>query len=491
MKTETIQVVFGILISCLFSFSTLAETPAKKLSQPNVVMIVVDDMNGYSVRNEFPLVKTPYLDKLKKQGVNFVNSFCSVPVCNPSRSSFFSGIYPHNTGAYMNGSDGWNRSEILQNIKNLPEWFKLSGYETYGNGKMLHNQISKEREMAMWDNKDPYQGGFGPFPEKEYWTSGQFFSIKPWTEPDTDFPDVKNANSAIDFLKKDHEKPFFLYYGLWRPHCPYTAPKRFFDSLNESDFTMPPGFQEDDLNDVPLLGRMLLDSLKKFENKETDFRQLWKRFIYAYAANTLFADWNVGRVIEALDQSKFADNTIVVFFSDNGYHNGEKLRWEKATLWEQADYVPLIIRTPETKGEECKATVNLVDVYPTLVDYCGIKSPAHQLDGKSMVPLLKNVNAEWNRPSFTSYGIEYSSVRDERYRYIRYPDGKEELYDHQNDRWEHTNLAGEPKMKNIIKKLSKEIPKVWAPCLGGRLEVPRNFKEAKRPVSKFGGPNGS
>ena len=484
-------IFYAVVFSFMCSLPGHAQKAPKKSKKPNVLMMVVDDMNGYSVRNEFPVIKTPYLDKLKTEGVNFVNSFCSVPVCNPSRSSFFSGIYPHHTGAYMNGSDGWNRSELLQAIKNMPEWFKLNGYETFGSGKMLHSPISEEREKAMWNNENPYQGGFGPFPDEEHQTAGRFFGIQPWTDPDTDFPDVVNADSSIKFLTQDHEKPFFLYYGLWRPHCPYTAPKRFFDMYNEDDFTLPPGYEEGDLDDVPFLGQMLVDSLKKFEGKTQEVEALWKRFIYAYAANNSFADWNLGRVIEALDNSKYAENTIVIFFSDNCYHCGEKFRWEKATLWDQSDYVPLIIRTPETKGQVCKATVNLVDIYPTILDYCGIKSPKHKLDGQSLVPFLYDVNHKWNRPSFTSYGIEYSSVRDERYRYIHYPDGFEELYDHDNDPWEHNNIAADPAMKLVIQRLSKEIPENWAPCLGGRLEVPRNFDDVMRPVSKFGGPSGS
>ena len=468
---------------------------AQAEKRPNVLMICVDDMNGYGVKKENPLFKTPYLDKLRKQSVNFINANCSVPVCNPSRSSFFSGLYPHHTGAYMNGSDGWNRSEILDTIRNLPECFKDNGYITFANGKVFHNKIKPERDSAMFVNK-VYQGGFGPFPEKEYQVAGNFHSIKPWVGPDSDFPDVVNADSSIAFLKRNHEKPFFLYYGLWRPHSPYTAPKRIFEQYNESDFDLPKGYRPDDLDDVPFLGKMLLDSLKNYRNKNyrnepVEFEKLWEKFIYAYAANYSFADWNVGRVIEALDSSQYANNTIVVFFSDNGFNNGEKLRWGKATLWEQSDYVPFIIRTPETKENECKATVNLIDIYPTLVDYCGLEAPSHKLDGKSIVPLLKNPKSEWNRPSLTSYGIEYSSVRDSRYRYLRYPDGSEELYDHDNDPHEFNNIVKNPELKEIIERLSKEIPKDWAPCLGGRLEVPRNFEEVQRPVSKFGGQSGS
>lgn len=171
-------------------------------------------------------------------------------------------------------------------------------------------------------------------------------------------------------------------------------------------------------------------------------KKLYKKFLYAYCTNYSFADWNVERVIEALDKSKFASNTIVIFYSDNGFHCGEKLRWGKATLWEQADNIPFLVRTPDSKGETSKATVSLVDLFPTLIDYCGLKKPNQPFDGHSFVPLLKNQNAEWKYPAFSMYGVEYSFIRNERYRYIRYPDGTEELYDHNVDPYEYSNRSG-------------------------------------------------
>ena len=332
----------------------------------------------------------------------------------------------------------------------------------------------------MWDNRPIYKGGFGPFGDEEHQYSGRFFSIQPWEKPDTDFPDVKNADAAVEFLKQDHDKPFFLYYGLWRPHSPYTAPKRFFDMYNEDAIKFADSYKKDDLNDTEFLGRMLVDSLKRFDNKGMPKMELVRKCLYAYCANTSFADWNVGKVIEALDESKYAENTIVVFFSDNGFHCCEKERWGKATLWDQADYVPFMVRTPERKGTVSKATVSLIDVFPTLIDYCNLPMPEQQMDGKSMVSLFSNPNAEWDRPSFTSYGPGYSSVRTERFRYSQYPDGTEELYDHDKDPFEFNNVANEPDMKDIIEKMKLEIPTQWAPSTGGRLEVDRDFKDVKR-----------
>ncbi len=379
---------------------------------PNVVMICVDDLNAYATKKQYPLIDTPAINRLLSQSTFFPNAACNAPVCNPSRSSFFSGLYPHTTGAYLNGSDGWNRSEILKSIRNIPEHFRDNGYITWGAGKILHNPVSDEREAAMWSNAPTYKGGFGPFGDKEHQYASRFFSIQPWKGPDTDFPDVKNADAAIEFLGQEHDRPFFLYYGLWRPHTPYTAPKRFFDQYNEDDFHLPPGTLEDDLMDVPELGRMLTDGLTKFDDFGMDREDLLEKFLWAYAANTSFADWNVGRVLQALDSSPYAGNTLVIFFSDNGFHNTEKERWSKGTLWDLSAVISLMVRVPGQQQRTCTATVSLVDLYPTLVDYCGLSSPAHKLDGISFVPQLRDPRARWDRPAFTSYGVNYASVRD-------------------------------------------------------------------------------
>lgn len=469
---------------CAIAFSSTFVWAKKQAV--NVLLICVDDMNQYGANKTYPLCKTPSIDKFRNQAINFVNGHCNSPVSNPSRSSFFTGLYASTTGAYINGSDGWNRSEIMKKVRSIPECFKDNGYTTFAVGKVFHNQISPEREKDMWDNYPYFQGGFGPFPEKEYWLGGsQFSAIKPWTGPDTDFPDVVNANSTIEFLTKDHDKPFLAYYGLWRPHTPYTAPKRFFDMYNENEFVLPADYKANDLDDVPELGRLLVDSLNKYRNRPVIFEKLYKKFIYAYCANYSFADWNVGRVIDALDKSKYASNTIVIFFSDNGYHAGSKLRWEKATLWEQADNIPFLVRAPDLKADESNATVSLVDLFPTLINYCNLKKPTQQFDGHSFVKLLKNSDSNWKYSAFSTYGEKYAAVRDERYRYISYPDGSEELYDHNSDPYEFTNIASKPENKKIISRLRKSIPAKWAPSTGGRLEVPRDMKKVMRPVTKW------
>lgn len=437
--------------------------------KPNVLFITVDDMNGWGIKKEYPLAKTPYLDKLAAQSVNFTKAVCASPVCTPSRAAFFSGMYPHKTGAYYNGGQHYGEQSTLKNIELLPELFKRNGYETFGRGKIFHEEVGKEREEAMFNNRPIYKGGFGPFGKEETWVGpGNFQSVQAWEGPDSDFPDVLNADATIQFLNQDHKKPFFCYLGLWRPHTPYTAPKRFFELHSEKNIVPSPAYLKGDLLDVPPMGRDLVDSLWRFGGRKNldSAHVVLKRMMYGYLATTSFADWSVGRVMEALDGSAHAQNTIVVFSSDNGYHTGDKERWQKGTLWEKSAYTPLMIRLPNGIVLDCPETVNLLDIYPTLVELCKLDPPKHYLDGISLVPLLKGEKQK-REPSLMTYGINYSSITDGRFRFIRYPDGSEELYDHSTDPHEWNNLKGK---KKIRKKLEKYIPKEWAESLGGVTE---------------------
>lgn len=462
----------GSILGIGSGFCQKSDQAAPATKAPNVLFITVDDMNGWGLMKEYPLAKTPYLDKLRAQSYNFTQNICASPVCIPSRAAFFSGLYPHHTGSYYNRGNPWQPNSVLATTEILPECFKRNGYETFGRGKIFHADIGQEREEAMFDNRPIFKGGFGPFAEKEQWVGpGNFESVKAWEGPDSDFPDVVNAEAAIDFLQKPHEKPFFCYLGYWRPHTPYTAPKRFFDLFEENSIVPTAGYLATDLDDIPTQGRDLVDSLWRFGGRENleEAHQVFKRMMYGYLATTAFADWSVGRVIEALDKTEFAKNTIVIVASDNGYHMGEKERWQKGTLWQLSAYAPLLIRLPNGQAYECPQTTNLIDLYPTLVELCGLNPPKHLLDGKSLTPILKNPTVPW-KPSVMTYGEKYSSITDGRYRYIRYPDGTEELYDHQSDPHEWKNRASSASLKKVKARLGKEIPKTWAKSLGGSTE---------------------
>ena len=337
-----------------------AASAASGTGRPNVLMIIADDMNDYGFHGRFPGIQMPYLQQFKQTAVTFERAYCAAPACMPSRAAVFSGLYPHHTGSYLNGSEPW-RKPPFTGIEAMPECFKRSGYTTFGRGKILHSEPQPERRKAMWDN-DAWQGGFGPFPAEENQLksnstpASRSFGNAFWgceaMEDEGVFPDVKNAEATIEFLKQDHEKPFFMVYGLWRPHTPFTAPKRFFDRYDLRDIQVPvPGWRKDDMKDIPPLGRQLAEVWgERYELCGESDLESWRKFVHGYCACTTFADWSAGRVIEALDQSKYAENTIVVFWSDNGYHCGEKNHWEKTTLWEQAALTPLAVRLPDRRN---------------------------------------------------------------------------------------------------------------------------------------------
>jgi len=475
---------FNFILVFLFMLAARDAAAAAASRPPNVLLIVLDDMNGFASRHEFSAIRMPALDRFAAGAVNFTSAACGVTVCNPSRAAFLSGMDASTTGAYLNGADVWNKpGAVTEHSLSLPEYFKANGYATWGGGKTFHSPLTKERELAAFDNAPTYQGGFGPFADEKNWYRGsKFKGIQPWTGPDSDFPDVVNADAAIKFINQAHAKPFFVFYGLWRPHAPYTAPQRFFDQYKIEDMKIPAGWRPDDLDDVPAEGRALTDGNDEFRHPDgtIDF-DIWKRYLLAYCANSSFADWNVGRVIEAVEQSSEAKNTVIIVMSDNGFHCGTKERWEKGTLWEMSDYVPLYVRLPGGSAGTSTRTVSLVDLYPTLQELCGLPAPGHPLDGRSFAPLLRNPAAAWDRPSLTIYGKGNASVRDERYRYIRYRDGTEELYDHVTDPHEFTNLAQRPEAKAIIDRLAPRLPKAWAPSWGGRWEVDRPGEPKRLP----------
>ncbi len=447
--------------------------------KPNVLFIILDDMNGFATRefDAYPPIQTPYLDKFATESVNFVNAVCPVPVCNPSRAAFLSGMEAWRNGAYLNGADVWNKPGSLNSqIQSLPEYFAFHGYTSWGAGKVFHARLFPEQEQRAFVNAPYPQGGFGPFPDPKIVEQfgSRFHAIQEWTRPDSDFPDVRNADAAIKFLNEDHKKPFFLVYGLWRPHTPYTAPKRFFDLYEGVTMPLPAGYATNDLDDIPPEGLFMTDYHDNFTREDGSLDvDLWREFLRAYCANTTFADWNLGRVIEALDASAHADNTIVIICSDNGFHCGRKDKWEKGTLWESAAHVPLLVRTPGGAVGESTATVSLIDIYPTLSDYCDLPTPGHPLDGQSFVPQLSDPKAAWDRPALTIYGKGNATLRDQRFRYIRYHDGEEELYDHAIDPHEFNNIAHRPEYADQIERLRAHLPKEWAPSWGGRWERQR------------------
>ena len=455
------------ILSCAILLLTQCSQPKEKKPY-NVLFLIVDDMNDYGFYEGHPNAKTPYLDEFKETALTFRNAYCASPLCTPSRAATFSGLYPHTTGAYFNGCDPWRQSDILKDsTETLPELFKRNGYTTFGLGKTYHAKLEEGRDTLNWDNKY-YGGGFGPFPDKEHQFKGKFWGAQAF--PDSAFPDVQNTNATIDFLNKSHDKPFFAALGLWRPHSPFTCPQRFYDMYDVNEIEVPKGYLEGDLDDVDSIHLGLVDAFGRWSISGAKTPDNWKKMLHAYLACNTFADWNIGRVIETLNSSIYANNTIVVFWSDNGYHCGEKNHWEKGSLWEQTVLTPMAIRVPNANGngKVCTKPVNLVDLYPTLVELCGIRQPIQKIEGVSLTQLIDNPESEWSLPAVTTLGIEYSSVRNEQYRYIRFIDGSEELYDNKKDPYEFNNLAGDENLQSVKDELAKSIPTKWAPELPGR-----------------------
>lgn len=454
-------------LGLLVSFPLYSGSKEKiSTSRPNVIMVVLDDMKNFEVR-ETEKIKTPNIDKLRSQSVTFSLANCSAPLCMPSRASFFTGIYPHRSGAYTNGGDPWNGSEVLKQAETLPELFKRSGYYTFGRGKIYHALMEKGRLERNFDNRPIFEGGFGPFPDKEHRVFSEkdnfvnFWGVQAF--PDSLFPDVINTSAAIDFLKQKHNSPFFMALGLYRPHSPFTAPQRFFDMYDVGKIETPKGYLANDLDDVPYFGKSLLDPFGRFKVTGANNVDQWKHFIHGYFACASFADWNIGRLLDAVKQSGCAENTIVIVLSDNGFHLGIKNHWEKNTMWDTSALVPLIIQIPalKSKGATVGSPVGLIDLYPTLVDLCHLKNPKQVLDGISLRPFLEKQGYNWDRPTLTSLGENLISIRSQKYRYIQYSDGTAELYDTEIDPFEWNNLINKTELSSVVKKLQKSIPSTF------------------------------
>lgn len=462
-----------LLLLLLFVF-VLKDVRAK--DEPyNVLFIAVDDLNDYiSLLKNHPGVRTPNLDQFAGTAVTFSNAYCASPVCNPSRIALLTGKSPHNTGLYELTDAFQNSDEAMRSIL-LPELFKQNGYTTMWSGKIFHTGGSsaqtrpgKERMDAMWDDRRGQDGGYGPMATvnniTDTITRPIWWNYQEWEGPDSDFPDVRNADLTIERLQQDYEKPFFMALGFYRPHDPWTVPKRFFDLHPLEDIQLPEVL-ENDLDDLPDVGKEWANRPLRLE----DLKRIgqWKPSMQAYLAAISFMDYNLGRVLDALDNSPYRDNTIVVLWADNGFHMGEKHHFAKQALWEQSTRVLLMFRIPGITN--CRSfrsqPVSLIDIYPTLAELCGLPQPAQELDGESLVPVIENENYKRVQPAMTFYKFGSASIRTGEWRYIRYYDGTEELYHETVDPREENNLAGDPAYHEVMERLADWYPKKVAPTV--------------------------
>jgi arylsulfatase A-like enzyme len=443
------RVCFAVGV-CLAPISSAAGAPAEA-RRPNVLFIAVDDLNhwvGHLGRNE--QVRTPHIDRLAQRGVTFTRAYCAAPACNPSRAALMSGLRPSTTGVYDNPTD-W-RPHIAEALT-LPTHFRKHGYFVAGAGKIYHGRFNRPGE---WDDYLQREGG-DPQPRgPDTGVGGIRFA--PLDGRDEEMQDYRITSWVIDQLERKHDRPFFLACGLHKPHMPWNVPRKYYDMYPLEKIQLPP-VRETDLEDIPPAGVRMARPAGDHAAMLKSGR--WKEAVRGYLAAISFADAQVGRLIDALDRSPYRDNTVVVLWGDHGWHLGEKQHWRKFALWEEATRAPLVWVAPGvTKpGGVCDRTVDLMSLYPTLADLCGLPIPQH-VEGRSLRSLLADPAAPWEQPALTTHGYGNHAVRTERWRYIRYRDGGEELYDETKDPFEWTNLAGKPEFARVKTELARHLPKV-------------------------------
>lgn len=464
-------IVFAISLGC----QPLKEEEEKP--RPNILFIAIDDLNDWvGVLGGHPQIKTPNIDRLAKRGVLFTNAHTQAPLCNPSRVSIMTGMRPSSTGIY-NLSPHFRDVEATRDAVTIPQYFQQYGYKTLSNGKIFHSLGNTQDKRTDFEEWGPIGGGTAGHPPKKLVGDTHMgnhplidWGVYPH-EGDSarnDFKVATWAEEKLAELGKDKEgKPFFMAVGFWLPHVPLFATQQWFDLYpDEKDIVLPPA-PENDRDDVPDFAWYLHWYLPEVRLSWLKENNQWANFVRSYMATISFTDAQVGRVLDALEANGLADNTLVVLWSDHGFHLGEKGITGKNTLWERSTRVPLIFSGPGLpQNVQVSQPAELMDIYPTLVDWVGLPDKTG-LEGLSLVPQLKDANASRERPAITTHNPGNNSVRSERWRYIRYANGAEELYDHDNDPDEHHNLAMDPSYKTIVQDHARWLSGEDAPHAPG------------------------
>jgi arylsulfatase A-like enzyme len=536
--------ISGILLAfLLITVGTSENAIAQNSNSPNVIVIICDDLNdAIHGMGGHPQAITPNIDRLAQQGVRFTNAQCNAPICGPSRASLWSGLYPHTTGyfGYNQQQNHWRRNKVLSSTVTLFEHFAQNGYQVFGSGKIHHNGHEDNSIFINEDGSDGFkvEASFGPypwnsdpatatvqkrgvmhpdFPESmknsgcfegfgevrnisetyggkgswlyDHW--GKEYQIESAENRDL-MPDEACTEYALSLLKQKHDKPFFLTVGFNRPHSPQYVPEKYFDMYGLDSLILSPSLDNDIQDCAPLtMAAKDVHGVNTGSHKYKKYfkaggEEMIKRWTQAYLASVTFVDDQVGQIMEALKESDYAGNTIIIFTSDHGYHMGEKELIFKNTLWEESTRVPMVIAGPGvTSSAECSTPISLIDIYPTLMEYCDLPlfpnkdGNKQDLDGHSILPLLKNPeNGIWNGPGIAVTAVcsqqklqvnqpgpvdqQQYSVRSERYRYILYRNGEEELYDQLYDPYEWFNLANDPSYSETKSQLKKDLKKLLA-----------------------------
>ena len=449
-------------------------------ARPNILFIVADDLNSWiEPLGRHPQVRTPNINRLAAGGTVFTRAYCTAPYCNASRMSVFSGCLPTNTGVYEN-EPFW---EGPLRRKTFLEHLREAGYYCFGAGKVFHGTFDyamagrersrealwrdTENRMSFWDDFRPNRSEPMPpnRPLNRMFDFDNFEKVSPWnhlfdwgvlpSEREADTPDARSVAAISEFLNKPKREPFFCAAGLYKPHLPWYAPQRFFDIYPLDEVTLP-FVKSDDLDDVPEIARSWALSPP---DHETVLQQgQWRHAVQGYLASISYCDSFIGSIIDALWASNCADNTIIVLWGDNGFHLGEKLHWRKFVLWEEATRVPFILVPPASGGKISRvdSPVSLIDIFPSLCELVGI-GPIEGVDGVSLASLMKGEVSSRGGPVVTTWKRGNHSIRTGQWRFTRYKDGSEELYDQNNDPFEWTNLVGNSHFEHERVRLRDQI----------------------------------
>ena len=442
----------------LVSFHSVA-TAAK----PNVLFIAIDDQNDWIGHlGGHPLAKTPHLDRLAQRGTTFLNAHCQAPLCSPSRTSLLTGLRPTTTGIY-GLAPSFRTIEAWKDRVSLPQHFQQNGYRTLTAGKIFHGDVKPlPGRPAEFDMIGP-GSSIGALPKTKLIgpTPMGNHPLMDWgvfPHRDEDKGDYQIASWAVEQIKSaPRDQPFFLATGFFLPHVPCYATQKWFDLYPDEDQILPL-IKIDDRSDTPRFSWYLHWNLPEPRWKWVNENHQWRNLVRSYLACTSFVDSQVGRLIDAIDEAGLSDNTIIVLWSDHGWHLGEKGITGKNSRWERSTHVPLIFAGPGIKpASRCARPAELLDMYPTLIELCGL-SDRSDLEGISLVPQLRDPDSTRERPAITSHNQGNHGVRSERWRYIRYADGSEELYDIANDPHEWHNLADQPTVAQVIAEHRKWLP---------------------------------
>ncbi len=438
----------------------------KTAATPNVLFLICDDLNCDLSCYGHPLVKTPNIDRLARRGVRFENAYCQYTLCGPSRASFMTGLYPDQTLVRRNAL---YIREHLPNVQTMAQMFRRQGYFATRIGKIFHYGVP--RNIGSSGHDDPYSWDVTINPRgRDKDEEHMIFSLKPgeyggsmsWLAADgadEEQTDGIAATHAVRLIRQyaTENRSFFLAVGLYRPHTPYVSPKKYFELYPTGQITVPT-VPDGYLETLPPAARLSLTKKKQHVNISPDMA---RKAMQAYYASITFADAQLGRILDALAGSAAADNTVIIFTSDHGYHMGEHGHWLKTTLFENAARVPLIIAGPgvTATGRSTSSFAEMVDFYPTLAELCGLRAPAC-LSGVSLAPVLKDPLAKPRTSALTQLKDRNYTLRTEKYRYTEWGEGGSggaELYDHATDPQEMVNLAGDPRHADSVARLSQQL----------------------------------